>query len=70
MVLNDFGRVAEGGWPGGGAGHGGNPHWAAGGGGGCSMVAKKESAVDLKPIYRYNSIVLMCFLPKKESAVQ
>ncbi|CAM9295206.1 unnamed protein product [Ectocarpus sp. 12 AP-2014] len=49
--FDDFGKavfdmvdqhgVAEGGWPGGGTGHGGNPHWAAGGGGGCSMVAKK-----------------------------
>lgn len=37
-------RTAEGGWPGGGAGHGGNPHWAAGGGGGYSMVAKKASS--------------------------
>lgn len=37
--------MAEGGWPGGGAGHGGNPHWAAGGGGGYSMVAKKASIV-------------------------
>ncbi|CAM9794615.1 unnamed protein product [Chrysoparadoxa australica] len=31
--------VAEGGWPGGGVGHGGNAVWAAGGGGGCSMIS-------------------------------
>ncbi|CAM9256179.1 unnamed protein product [Ascophyllum nodosum] len=35
--------VAEGGWPGGGDGHGGRPNWAAGGGGGYSMIARKVS---------------------------
>eukprot|EP00752_Nemacystus_decipiens_P009918 g8850.t1 len=47
--MDDFGKAifdmvdrhgtAEGGWPGGGAGHGGNLHWAAGGGGGYSMIS-------------------------------
>ncbi|CAM9192084.1 unnamed protein product, partial [Choristocarpus tenellus] len=36
--LVDQSGVAEGGWPGGGNGHGGNPLWAAGGGGGVSSV--------------------------------